>query len=307
MAESIFFSWQSDLDETRNVIRWALDKAVKNLNQENVVEEALRLDQDTQDVAGWPDISTTILEKIGKCDIFIADLTPINGPHSSTKLVPNPNVMFELGFALATGLGRVRIICLVNSAYLPNGDVANLPFDVRGSRPLVFSLQDRECRGVVKGTEDSERTEVRKGLARALERALSATTNAIKEERQNSVLGVIPHLATENLERFQVVLQVQTSIPFQADYIVTEPNGNVLSSIMMSSAKIDPKDRKEIRFNVTTLKPLTPGNDTYVLSGKLAHLPDEKRPVPDFHDFEVRYLAVGNELLEVSRRNPPVH
>ena len=40
VSKTIFFSWQSDLDETRNVIRAALDKAVRNLNRDVALEEA---------------------------------------------------------------------------------------------------------------------------------------------------------------------------------------------------------------------------------------------------------------------------
>ena len=146
MTNAIFLSWQSDLGETRNVIRAALDKVVKNLNRDVTLEEALRVDEDTAGVAGWPEITQTILEKIEGCEVFISDITPINGPQSSFRLTPNPNVLFELGYALATGLGRTRIICVVNASYLPRRDLKEIPFDVRGSRPLQFSLEDQASR-----------------------------------------------------------------------------------------------------------------------------------------------------------------
>ena len=140
MTNTIFFSWQSDLGETRNVIWSALNKAVRNLNRDVALEEAsLRVDQDTESVAGWPEITSAILDKIEQCEVFVADITPINGPQSSFRLTPNPNVLFELGYALATGLGRTRIICVVNTAYLPDRDLKELPFDVRGSRPIHFA------------------------------------------------------------------------------------------------------------------------------------------------------------------------
>ena len=128
MTNTVFFSWQSDLGETRGVIQAALDKAVRNLNRDLALEEALRLDEDTSGVAGWPEITSTILDKIERCEVFVADITPINGPQSNSRLTPNPNVLFELGYALATGLGRTRIICVVNAAYLPDGDLKELPF-----------------------------------------------------------------------------------------------------------------------------------------------------------------------------------
>ena len=134
---TVFLSWQSDIGETRNVIQSALEKAVRNLNRDCSVE--MRVDQDTAGVSGWPEITSAILDKIDKCEVFVADITPINGPYSNFRLTPNPNVMLELGYALASGLGRIRIICIVNTAYLPDEDIKELPFDVRGSRPVVFS------------------------------------------------------------------------------------------------------------------------------------------------------------------------
>ena len=307
MTNTVFYSWQSDLNETRDVIRAALDRAVRNLNRGVTLEEALRVDQDTGGVAGWPDITSAILQKIEQCEVFVADITPINGPQSSFRLTPNPNVLFELGYALATGLGRTRIICVVNGAYLPRGDLKELPFDVRGSRPLQFLLEDQASRGMAKGQEDPVRTNVRVDLARRLESALGETLDAIQAQRASRILDVTPHLATDNLDDFQVVLEVQSPVPFQADYLVTEPSGNLLSPLMMGPARIDPKGERRVRFAATTLKPLTRGNDVYVLSGKVGHVPSDKRPVPELHPFEVRYRSLGKTLVEIFRQQPLPH
>lgn len=127
MEQTIFFSWQSDLPETRNVIKWALERAAKNLRRDGSVEEVVRVDQDTDGIAGWPEITSTILDKINRCGVFVADITPINGQHLDSRVTPNPNVLLELGYALATGMGRHRIICILNAAYLPNEDLKELP------------------------------------------------------------------------------------------------------------------------------------------------------------------------------------
>ena len=60
MSISVFFSWQSDQGETRNVIWAALDRAVRNLNRDVALEEALRIDEDTAGLAGWPEIASAI-------------------------------------------------------------------------------------------------------------------------------------------------------------------------------------------------------------------------------------------------------
>ena len=233
MPGTIFYSWQSDLPDTRNVVRGALDKAVRSLNRSLDLEEAMRVDQDTDGVVGWPDVISTILSKIDQCEVFVADLTPINGPTSDFRLTPNPNVLLELGYALATGLGRLRIICVVNSAYLKDGDLKELPFDVRSSRPMVFSLVESTERGSIKGQADPVRSEARDALAGRLESALRETLDAIQAERAARILDVVPCLATDNLERFQALFAVKTSVPFQVNYIVKEPSGNLLSGLMM--------------------------------------------------------------------------
>lgn len=307
MPNTVFFSWQSDLPETRNVVRTALDRAVRRLNRAVELEDALRVDEDTAGIAGWPDINSTILDKIKRCEIFVADITPINGPDSNHRLTPNPNVVFELGYALATGLGRTRIICVVNTSYLPRGDLKELPFDLRGSRPLTFSLEDPMIRGFSKGHKDPVRIKTRRHLAETLEHSLSETFAAISADLSAAILDVTPHLRTDNLERFQVALAVTTPVPFQVQYLITEPSGTILSSIMMGPERVDPKDNRLILFRVATLKPLAPDNDVYVLSGKVAHIPSDESPVPLFYEFEVHYRARGNRLHEFRRHLAPAH
>ena len=307
MEHTVFLSWQSDLPETRSVVRWALERAVRSLNRGGTLEQALRVDQDTENVAGWPDIAATLLDKIERCELFVADLTPVNGPAPDTRLTPNPNVMLELGYALATGMGRIRIICVVNDAYLPEGDLSKLPFDVRGSRPLVFSLDDRERRGVEKAGEDPVRGAARENLAKALERALGGALDAVEAEREHRILGVTPHFAADGQGKFQVVLDLRSTIPFQVKYLVKEPGGNVLSGLMMAPHPVDPKGQKRVRFPAVALKALTQGNDIYVLSGEVAHVASDERPVPDFHSFEVRYHFSGRLWHEIGRRDPPAH
>ena len=307
MTGTVFFSWQSDLPETRNTIFWALERAVRDLNRGGTLEEALRVDQDTDKVAGWPDIAATILEKIEGCELFVADLTPINGPDPEARLTPNPNVMLELGYALATGMGRTRIVCIVNDAYLPEGDLSRLPFDVRGSRPLSFSLQDPAKRGVKEGREDPLRTAARESLAKALKRALGDSLDAVKAERENLILGVRPHLVVDTEGKVRVMFELRTGVPFQVKFLIKEPSGNVLSGIMMAPHPVDPDGKKFVRFQALQLKPLTRGNDICVLQGEVAHVASEQRRVPEFHKFRVRYRFSGNAFHEIDRQDPVPH
>ena len=48
--------------------------------------------------------------------------------------IPNPNVMFELGFAVRS-LGWDRVICICNEEY---GDVETQPFDISKHRIITY-------------------------------------------------------------------------------------------------------------------------------------------------------------------------
>lgn len=137
---AIFYSWQSDLpnNKTRGFIQSCIEAAVKSL-RDAVVVDAQR---DTDGVPGTPDIVQTIFSRIDECDLFIADVstvgmyTPENHP-DRIKLMPNPNVMLELGYA-AKSLDWSNVICLKNTDFDSQGE---LPFDLAHRRLTGFSLE----------------------------------------------------------------------------------------------------------------------------------------------------------------------
>jgi hypothetical protein len=135
----IFYSWQSDVESkyNRQFIKECLSKAIKQLNKELAIEDAVRLDHDTKGIEGSPDITSVIFNKIEECDIFIGDITFIT--HSeNNKYCSNPNVLIELGYALKC-LGDRRIINIMNVSF-GNPD-KKLPFDLAHKRwPIIYSL-----------------------------------------------------------------------------------------------------------------------------------------------------------------------
>lgn len=139
-----FFSWQSDVTKQAKFIREALAE-ISPLIKNSTDNLKIVNDEATRERPGSPDISLTILEKISQSDIFIADVTIINeradtnleGEDDQSRLTPNPNVMFELGFAVAL-LGWDRIILLNNNKI---SSIDNLPFDIRNQRITCFSAQ----------------------------------------------------------------------------------------------------------------------------------------------------------------------
>lgn len=135
--KKIFYSWQSDVKPARNKIKAALELAAKRLGDR--LEEADRpeIDSDTKGTFGSEDIIETIFSKIDACAVFVADVTPII--KTDKKLIPNPNVMTEVGYAIkAKGKWtKLYVYCtdeLVNESMMP--------FDIRGKSLIGFRLSD---------------------------------------------------------------------------------------------------------------------------------------------------------------------
>ena len=132
MECKIFYSWQSDVGNSRNF----MSECIKKLNIKLPEIASVEITRDTEGIPGSPDIGNTIFEKIDNCDIFIADVTIINAKTDVGRLTPNPNVMLELGYAIKA-LGWDRIILLYNK---DESDVEKLPFDINHQRMTGFSI-----------------------------------------------------------------------------------------------------------------------------------------------------------------------
>jgi hypothetical protein len=172
MPHKVFYSWQSDLPNSTNrgFIQTALDTAVKSLQGDG----SIVIDRDTMGVGGSPDIAQTIFQKIQDSQVFICDVSIINrqyvddienlralknaGSNYALRLTPNPNVLIELGYALAL-LGPERVIMLMNQEF---GGIDLLPFDLRMRRVVPYSMP----------FENSERAPERNKLAQQILRGL---------------------------------------------------------------------------------------------------------------------------------------
>jgi hypothetical protein len=158
LAPAVFFSWQSDLPSSTNrgLIEGAIEQAVKELKIK--AERSLRVDSDTKDTPGSPNIPGVIFTKIPSSAIFIADVSIIH-PHDAQKpearRCPNPNVLIELGFAVHA-LGWKRVIMVMNSFF---GEPELLPFDLQQHK---FPLTYRSA------PEDTDRAAIRRPFARQL-------------------------------------------------------------------------------------------------------------------------------------------
>jgi hypothetical protein len=161
LKATIFYSWQSDTPgaANRNLILKALEDATREIASDDTIKVEPVVDRDTQDVAGSPDIGATILAKITAADVVVADVTIINKGFKG-RLTPNPNVMVEVGYALAVHT-ESRLILVNNLAF---GRPEDLPFDLRQKRTLNFRS----------ATDASERATDRRALQAALKSAIGA-------------------------------------------------------------------------------------------------------------------------------------
>lgn len=134
----LFYAWQSDSPTAtnRDAIRAALRASRKVLEPRTRI--AITLDEATRDEAGSPNIPQTILDKIRVSDAFVCDITTINkSAPKGLRRMPNPNVVFELGYAVAH-LGWGRIILLFNEEHGTFPD--DLPFDFDRHRASRYRL-----------------------------------------------------------------------------------------------------------------------------------------------------------------------
>lgn len=193
---TIFYSWQSDApnNTNRNFIRQALVKAVESLNRTGGadIEDVIRLDQDTQGVAGSPVIVDTILAKIDTCDVFVPDVTFV--PNNSARPTPNPNVMIEYGYALKAP-GADRIVAVMNTHF---GQPTELPFDMRYRRfPITYNLAP--------DASQETRRKAQKELIAKLAHAIEAVFSALPASNAKAAPQFKPSPAFDNGATFAEV------------------------------------------------------------------------------------------------------
>lgn len=218
MNITIFYAWQSDRPGKVNhhLIREAAEAACARISVDESNDWVVAVDSDTQGEAGMCDIPNTILQKIERCDIFLADLTLIGTTDSdATKQIPNPNVVFELGYA-ARQLGFEAMVGVVNEEY---GKVDGQVFDIKRRASLRYSASESDSKSV--------RTKVIDQLSRSLEKVLRATietvivprrleadASASKKEAQSQT-AFASRVLSGSFYEFKALPAVVTSIQFQ--------------------------------------------------------------------------------------------
>src|SRR4030042_45383 len=209
----VFYAWQSDSPAkvNRNFIESALETSIKEVEKSGVVDSSPRLDKDTKDVSGIPEIANTILQKIQSADAFLADLTYVGGVFEESgkpagDVIPNPNVMIELGYALAE-LGCERIVTVINTHY---GSQEKLPFDLQNRRwPIDYNLAP-DAKG------DTPKQQKQK-LVEAIQRNQATKSNPEQRCAEN-LAGLIDRIRSGKFEGMsstsaQLVVTIVPDIP----------------------------------------------------------------------------------------------
>ncbi|HEY8035694.1 MAG TPA: hypothetical protein VIF37_08905 [Methylobacter sp.] len=146
MKYVIFYSWQSDLpnNTNRGFIESVIKDTIREIKKNDDFDLEPSLDKDTLGVPGAPNISQALLDKIKSCDAFVADISiVITGAKRSS---PNPNVLLELGYAIAL-LGWPKIILFYNTAH---GKDEDIPFDIKQHRRIPYNLAEEDQKPIIK-------------------------------------------------------------------------------------------------------------------------------------------------------------
>jgi len=212
----------------RGFIQECIERAVKAIGEEKILLDIV-IDRDTKDVAGTPDISSSIFNKIDVANIFIGDISIINSSATDRK-TPNPNVLIELGYA-AKAIGWNNIICVFNAEY---GIIEDLPFDLRFRRPLAYQITNKGN----KAEDKKYLTEKIKFAIRSIIEAESSKDEIrlyIKQQIDKEILGICNQI-------YKIVygLDKQSTID------------NIWQLLSLSSEELDKElfERKHIGFTI---------------------------------------------------------
>ena len=125
------------------------------------------------------DIPNTILEKIGKCDVFLCDLTFVGDyqGRKKRKMVSSPNVQFELGYA-AHAIGFDRVVGVMNRVHGPPEDQM---FDIKRRWVIGYDLPDDADRAEGEKVRACLSIEIEKALLVILEEQLPVKAQAVEE------------------------------------------------------------------------------------------------------------------------------
>jgi len=241
----VFYSWQSDLpsNANRNFIEQVLQRAIKEISSDDLVNMEATIDKDTYGIPGSPNIAEVILKKIEQAQVFVCDVSIIN-PRAKHRKTPNPNVLYELGYASAK-LGSNRIILVLNSAY---GKVESLPFDLKMMRTITYHIKGDEL----------DKSAERKKLQGRLEQAIISIITGRDEHKYR----VIDHITSDEDAFSEVFFKLSMGHPLPKDAI---------AQIIKQRMGLYEKQAQllvEYFIDFEYIKPMGTGSQIYILGSK---------------------------------------
>lgn len=140
---TVFYAWQSDLKDVKKQISAILGNVQHQLKKDYKIN--IKIAKATTKMQGSGAISDELLKKVSEADFFVGDVSIIHDEEVKPRRTSNPNVLFELGYAVAC-LGWERIFMVVNR----NEDLDNLPFDIKHRRVFLAdsSLSSKICNSI---------------------------------------------------------------------------------------------------------------------------------------------------------------
>ncbi|OSO90567.1 hypothetical protein B7O87_09415 [Cylindrospermopsis raciborskii CENA303] len=138
LEPTIFFSFQTEYARSSDLFRENLQETIKTLNSRSRVP--LTLIESSRSRNKPLRLNRTIMRKIRKSLLFIADTTPITSIEGKdfSELIPSPNVCIEIGYALEHKRTEQIIFVHVHRPELEG----QFPFDLSAEHIAEFSDAD---------------------------------------------------------------------------------------------------------------------------------------------------------------------
>ena len=127
----IFYSWQSDNIKAKDILQQALEEVKAILKGKGIsvsIEQGGGCSQ-------FISIEDSVRIKIRRSDVFVGDVTPVGNVSLKGKLLPNANVMYEMGVATEC-MKPDRILAV---AMKGEWKVEDLPFDFSHYTMLLYN------------------------------------------------------------------------------------------------------------------------------------------------------------------------
>ena len=135
LEPTIFLCYQTEYAAGSEILRESLQKTLEKLNSRSrvplILEESLRPTDSPMR------LSSTLMRKIRKSMLFVADSTPITsleGKGTPTQLIPSPKVCLEMGYALQCKRSEQILLAQMERPDLPG----QFPFDLPNYQKLLF-------------------------------------------------------------------------------------------------------------------------------------------------------------------------